>query len=159
MTSHIKVDIKRIEAQTVAYADRKGPFDLIGGVIGELFAWIGKKGYMPAGPPGGFFFNTPDQVTPEELLWELYCPLAGEVPTTEPGAEGIGVKKLEPREVAVTIHKGPMEKIGQLYPDFVSWIAANGYNIVGPAEEIYFSDPQTPPEEMITEIRFPVMKK
>ena len=159
MTSHIKVDIKQIEAQTVAYAPRKGPFDQIGQVIGELFAWIGKKGYMPAGPPGGFYFNAPEQVAPEELLWELYAPLAGEVLITEPGAEGIGVKNLELREVAATMHKGPYENLGQLYPDFVSWIYANGYEVTGPGEEIYFSDPDTPPEEMLTECRFPVRKK
>ena len=159
MTSHIEVTIKQIEAQTVAYADRKGPFDQIGSVIGELFAWMGKKGYIPDGPPGGFYFNSPEEVAPAELLWELYCPLAGEVPITEPGAEGIGVKKIEPREVAATIHKGPMEKIGQVYPDFASWIEANGYEIVGPAEEVYFSDPKTPPEEMLTEVRFAVRKK
>ena len=151
--------IKGIEAQTVAYASCKGPYDQIGSVFEELFAWIGKKGYTPAGPPGGFYFNNPEQVAAEELLWELYCPLGGEVPIAEPGAEGIGVKKTEPREVAATIHKGPWEKAGEVYAHFVSWIEANGYEIAGPAEEVYLSDPKTPPQEMLTEVRFAARKK
>jgi len=35
----------------------------------------------------------------------------------------------------------------------------NGYEIVGPATEVYLSNPaETPPEELLTEVRFPVRK-
>jgi len=40
------------------------------------------------------------------------------------------------------------------------WIAENGYEVVGPSEEVYLSNPQgTPPAELLTEVRFPVRKK
>jgi len=36
----------------------------------------------------------------------------------------------------------------------------NGYEIVGPYEEVYLSDPgKTMPEELLTEVRFPVKKR
>lgn len=39
----------------------------------------------------------------------------------------------------------------------MTWIAANGYQIAGPFEELYYSDPNTTqPADYLTEIRIPV---
>ena len=50
--------------------------------------------------------------------------------------------------------------MGKTYGALGGWIMENGYEIVGPAEEIYLSEPEkTPPEERLTEVRFPVRKR
>ena len=47
-----------------------------------------------------------------------------------------------------------------MYEPLVQWLIGQGYAIAGPPEEVYFSDPdEVPPEEYLTEVRFPVSAK
>lgn len=95
-----------------------------------------------------------------ELLWELQSPIGGDVAPSDPDERGIGVKKVEGADVASTMHKGPFEEVGTTYGALVGWITENGYEIAGPPTEVYLSDPaETPPGELLTEVRFPVRKK
>jgi len=156
----IEVRVKKTEPMTVAFLSMKGPYTLIGDSFGKLYGWIGEKGYVPAGPPMGVYFNAPGQVPESELAWELAAPLAGDVAPSGPDERGISVKKVEGAEVASTMHKGPFEQVGTTYGALVAWIMENGYEIVGPSTEVYLSNPaETPPEELLTEVTFPVRRK
>ncbi len=56
-------------------------------------------------------------------------------------------------------HKGPYEEEGPTFEALMAWISENGYEIVGPVEEVYLNDPSvTAPQDLMTEIRFPVRK-
>ena len=159
MSSHIEVTVKKTEPGTVAFVAMKGPYSRIPEAFPKLFHWIIGKGYIPAGPPSGTYFNAPEQVPAEELLWEIQCPIGGDVAPGGPDEQGLGVKRVEGAEVAATMHKGPYEKVAGTIQALEAWIAENGYQIVGPYEEVYISEPEkTPPEELLTEIRFPVRK-
>ena len=156
----IEVTVKKTEPMTVAFVSMKGPYSLIGETFGKLYGLIGEKGYVPAGPPVGVYFNAPGQVPDEELLWELRSPIAGDIAPGGPDERGLSIKKVESAEVAATMHKGPYDQVGATYGALAGWIAENGYEIVGPSEEVYLSDPgKTAPEELLTEIRFPVKKR
>jgi len=156
----IEVTVKKTEPMTVVFISKKGPYSLINQAFGELYGWIGEKGCIPSGPPVGVYFNSPEQVPAEELLWELCSPIAGDVAPSSPDERGVGIKRVEGAEVASTIHKGPYEQIGPVYGALVGWIMENGYQIAGPSEEVYLSDPdKTPPAELLTEVRFPVQKR
>lgn len=160
MPSSIEVTVKKKEPMTVAFISKKGPYTLISDAFGKLYGWIGEKGYIPAGPPLGVYFNAPEQVPPEELLWEIWSPIAGDVALSGPDERGLGVKKVEGAEVASTMHEGPFDQVAQSIHSLEASIAENGYEIVGPYEEVYLSDPgKTPPEELLTELRFPVKKR
>ena len=159
MTSSIEVTVKETEPRTLAYLSMKGPYSQIGETFNRLYATIVEKGLVPAGPPVGFYYNTPGQVPDEQLYWELCSPVAGEVSVGGPDEKGFGIKQLEPVQVAATIHKGSFENVGDTYGALAGWIAENGYQVNGPGEEVYLSDPgTTPPEELTTEVRFPVVK-
>ena len=159
MSSHIEVTVKKTEPRTVAFVAMKGPYSRIPEAFPKLFHWIVGKGYIPAGPPSGTYFNAPEQVPAEELLWEIQCPIGGDVAPSGPDDQGLGVKWVEGVEVAATMYKGPYEKVVGTINALEGWIAENGYQIVGPYEEVYISEPdKTPPEELLTEIRFPVRK-
>ncbi len=156
----IEVTVKKTEPRTVAFVAMKGPYAKIAEAFPKLFGWIAEKGYVFAGPPLGVYFNAPGQVPDEELLWEVQCPIGGDVAPSGADEQGLGVKRVEGAEVASTMHKGPFDQVGATYGALVGWIMENGYEIAGPAEEVYLSEPEkTPPEELLTEVRFPVRKK
>ena len=158
--SNIEVTVKKTEPRTVAFVAMKGPYTKMGEAFSKLFGWIAERGYTPAGPPLGRFFNAPGQVPDEELLWEVQCPIGGEVAPSGPDDQGLGVKRVEGAEVAATIHKGPFDQVGPTYGALAGWIMENGYEMVGPAEEVYLSGPgKAIPEEFLTEVRFPVQKR
>ena len=156
----IEVTVKRTEPMVAAYISKKGPFSQISESFGQLYGWIGEQSYIPAGPPFGVYYNAPGQVPESELQWELGSPLAGDVAPVGPNEQGLGVKKIEALEVAAAVHKGPFNSVGATWDQLTAWIAENGYEIVGPGSEVYLSDPgSTPPEDLLTEVRFPVKKR
>jgi len=160
MSSSVEITVKKTEPMTVAFISMKGPYTLISDAFGKLYGWIGEGSYIPAGPPLGVYFNAPEQVPAEELLWEICSPIAGDVAPNGPDEKGFGVKKVEGAEVASTMHKGPFAQVGNTIHALEAWIAENGYEIVGPYEEIYLTDPgKSTPEELLTEVRFPVRKR
>jgi len=160
MTSPIQVTVKDTDPMTVAFLSKKGSYTQVSAAFGQLYGWIGQKGYIPSGPPMGVYFNAPGQVPDDQLLWELRSPIAGEVAPSGPDKDGLGVKQLAALKVAATMHKGSFESVGKTYEMLVGWIMQNGYDIAGPSEEVYFNDPsQTAPDELLTEVRFPVRKR
>ncbi len=160
MTAPIQVTVKETEPMLAAFIAMKGPYGQMSDGFGKLYGWIAEKGYVPAGPPSGLFFNAPGQVPEDQLLWEIRSPIAGNVPPNGPDEHGLGVKRLDGAQVVSAIHKGPFDEVAETYAALAAWIAENGYEIIGPVEEVYLSDPQTvPPSELLTEIRFPVRKR
>ena len=56
--------------------------------------------------------------------------------------------------------KGPYEEIAEDYKKIFIWANKNDYRITGPLMEIYLKGgPEVPPEEYLTEVRLPIMKK
>jgi effector-binding domain-containing protein len=160
MTTGVDVTVKKREPMVVASVSMKGPYSKIGEAFGKLYGWISEQGFIPAVPPVGVYLNDPKQVPEEELLWELRCPVAGFADPCEPDAEGRSFKQVEEATVAAILHKGPFEEVWLSYDALKGWIANNGYEIVGPAEEAYLAKPdEAQPGETLTEIRFPVQKK
>jgi AraC family transcriptional regulator len=160
MASPIQVTIKDTEPMTVAFLSKKGPYTQISAAFGQLYEWIGQNGYTPSGPPIGVYFNAPAQVPEDQLLWELRSPIAGKVAPSGPDKDGLGVKQVATIKVAATTHKGSFDTVAMTYEALVGWVMQNGYDIAGPCEEVYLKDPsQTPPDELLTEVRFPVRKR
>lgn len=68
MTSPIQVTVKETEPMIVAFISVKGPYGQMVDIFGKLYGWIAEKGYVPAGPPSGLFFNAPGQVPEDKLV-------------------------------------------------------------------------------------------
>ena len=70
------------------------------------------------------------------------------------------VKTVPAQQVAYTVHKGPYDQIGEVMQKLSMWVFQQGYEIVGPPQEVYHTRPDLlPPEEWITEVRWPIKKK
>ncbi len=63
--------------------------------------------------------------------------------------------------MACTLHHGPFVTISQAYETIMRWISENGYQITGPAREVYLRSAENDSQENsdnLTEIQFPVQK-
>lgn len=153
----ISVKLKTAGAGCVAYLPMTGPYAQIPGAFGRLYGWVAAHGLAPAGMPSGVFLTDPAEG--EALArWELQAPIAGDHSDVPVDASGCGIKHVAPRLVASAMYHGPYQGIGPAYAEVAAWIRTNGYAITGPPEELYYSEPTTPPEETLTEIRFPVAR-
>jgi len=160
MGSQIEVLLKKTMPATVAFSRMKGPLTQVPAAFGRLYDWISEKGYAPHGPAIAVYYITPGQVPDDQLLWELRSQVSGNEVACGLDAQGFGVKQVGAVQVAAAMHRGPFEKIEETYNAMMAWLAENDYEINGPLEEHYISDPaETPPDELLTEIRVSVRKK
>ncbi len=150
------VTVKTTEPSCVAYIPMRGPYAQIPGAFGRLYGWLAGRGLTPGGMPSGVYLTDP--AAPGEARWELRAPLAGEHADVPVDASGCGVKHVPPRLVACATYRGAYERNAPAYARLAAWVGANGYAVVGPPEELYLSEPGTPPEETLTEIRFSVAR-
>jgi AraC family transcriptional regulator len=147
---------KKLGKRQVAYITYKGSYEEVPVLMGEVVGFIMAKGLQIMGPPYGVYFNSPQEVAVEELMYEIAMPFAGEAEE-----EGRVKIKITPEQLALsTVYKGPYSECGTAIGALAKYAYKNGYEIIGPPMETYISDPnQTPESELITEMSFPVMKK
>jgi effector-binding domain-containing protein len=149
--------IKQTEPMTVAYKTMRGPYSQTPQGYQALYQWIGRHGLQPTGMPEAVYFTSPGETPESEAMWELWAPVAAEADAASADESGIGVKPIEPQTVASAMHKGPYEQVAPVYAALGAWVTENGYRMVGPPRELYYSDPdEVPPEEYLTEIQLPV---
>ena len=152
--------IKTTDPMTVAFLVMHGPYSQTPKGYSQLYGWLGEQEMLPIGMPISVFFTQPDQVPEADALWEIRAPVASNVPTVEPDESGLGVKRVNSILVASAMYKGPYSSMEPTYQALKQWIAENGYELNGPPEEVYYSDPaEVPSEEYLTEIRWPVKEK
>ena len=132
-----------------------GPYTQIPQKLGELMAEIQKQNLEMLGEPSMIYYNSPDQVKPEELRWDVCVPLSALEKVAAPLKKG----EYKYPTVAEIIYKGPYDSVGSAYPSLLQFIAKNGYKFNGPVCETYMDDPaSTKPEDCRTLIVVPIGK-
>jgi effector-binding domain-containing protein len=152
------IEVGTIGPQAVAYLGMTGAYSQIPSALAQLYEWIVEHKLEPAGMPECVYHTSPsdDEAT---AIWEVRVPVSDDPQPLEPDEDGFGVRVLPSRLVAATLHHGPYETLEVTYGELMSWIAANGYHVAGPPEEVYFSDPaEVSPDDHLTEIRLPVSR-
>ena len=127
----------------------------IGNVIGSVFEEIFKNNLQPAGPVMTFYMDKEFQQ--ENANVEVCVPVM-----PRDGMEAVkGVKLLNPGLCAMCTYMGPYHKMGKAYAAILKWIEENQYRVSYAPFDAYMNSPQNvkSPEELITEIWFPVEKQ
>ncbi len=122
--------------------------EAIGQILGKVGAYLGKKGFEPAGAPFTRTFEFKDG----ELDFEAGFPVAGAVA----GEGEIIATELPKATVATTMHVGPQENSEKAYEAIHAWMAKNGKSPAGAPWESYLSDEKTPAEKQKMQVFFPV---
>jgi len=153
----MEITEKRIDEAKVAYIPYMGSYDKIADLMGEVAQWLTDKKYKMTGLVYGTYFNSPEQVSEDKLQYEIGFGFEGKVTTMQDGK--IGIKEIPEHTVLAAMHKGPYTEVGPVIHAVIDYATNNDYDIVGPISEAYFNDPmETPPEELLTEVRIPVIK-
>ncbi|MFH1314081.1 MAG: GyrI-like domain-containing protein [Candidatus Eisenbacteria bacterium] len=154
------VYIKNTEPRLVATMKHKGPFDDIPGVVAKLMAGVEKGDHLKAGPVMVIYYNSPQNVSASELLWEVAIPVARPAAVGGSEMDKMGFKVFEPMFVAYTYHIGPYEKVGDTFDKVFGWIEVNKYPLSGFPVEVYWSDPEnTPADKLVTEVWLPILER
>ncbi len=151
------VVVKDVTPFWYASMDFQGPFEQIPVKVGLFMQEFMKQKLPFGGNLFGIYFNSPEQVKPEELKWAIGIPVLKDSIVNAP------LKKTEFlfKTIAVALHLGPYETTGKTYDKIFAYIDKNGYKVAGPVFESYIDrDPsKVKPEELRTEIWVPVQKK
>ncbi|HEY0196705.1 MAG TPA: GyrI-like domain-containing protein [Methanobacterium sp.] len=153
----MEITEKRIKEERVAYIPHMGSYDKIPDLMGEVAQWLTDKGFKMTGLVYGTYFNTPEQVSEDKLQYEIGFGFEGKITAMQEGK--IGIKEIPEHTVLAALHKGPYTEVGPVIHAVIDYAVQNGYDIVGPISEAYLNDPLvTPEEDLLTEVRIPVIK-
>lgn len=152
----MEVTEKRIEQAKVAYIPYVGSYSKIPELMGEVAQWLMDRDLKMTGLVYGTYFNTPEEVSEDKLQYEIGFAFEGNAMP-----EGkIGIKEIPEHTVLAAMHKGAYTEVGPVIHAVIDYAVENEYDIVGPISEAYFNDPMvTPEEELLTEVRIPVIKR
>ena len=154
------VFLKHTEPRAVAKMSHKGPYTDMHAVIEKLMKGVDAGDHHMVGPVMAIHYNSPQQVSPEELLWEIWIPVAYPGVIKDAEDDMMGFRYMDPQFVAYTYHIGPYDKVGDSYKMLFEWAERNKYEIQSYPVELYWSDPaKTPAEKIVTELWLPVKER
>lgn len=123
--------------------------NLMARYYGAIMAYLGEVGQFPTGAPYGAYYN----LDTDDLDVEIGFPVA----TALPGKDDIQPGEVPAGKYATCVWVGPYDESEAAYDALATFIAEQGYEPVGVAYEVYLNDPgEVPPEELQTEIAFPL---
>jgi AraC family transcriptional regulator len=151
----MEVEEKRMKNTQVAFMRYRGGYDKIPELIAEVVQWVMDKDLNMTGMIYGAYFNSPEDVPPEELRYEIGASFEGSAQD-----EGkVMVKIIPEHTVIAAMHKGPYTEVGPVIHGLAEYAAKNGYDIIGPVTEVYLNNPnEVDASELLTEVQFPVIK-
>ena len=125
-----------------------------GELWGELEGHLAQRGIKPTGPCLTVYYD--EEYKERDVDVELCEPVDAE---RESGPR-VQVQDLPAATMASLVLHGSYDQFTEAYGALMQWIQANGYRIVGPNREIYIRshDDVAQPDDLVTEIQFPVMK-
>lgn len=152
----MEIEIKKIPQQQMAFIRVKGSYIEIPETLGKVVGWLMTRNVEIQIPVYGMYYNSPMEVSEEELDWEVGAAFLGELVS-----EGdIQIKTVPEHLVVSTIFKGPYGDAASVYMTLVEYAQKEGYQIMGPVLESYLNSPDEVPEsELLTEVQFPVVKE
>ena len=151
-----EVVIKQVKPiKVAALRDVVANYGAQGPLWEELMGFLTQHGVRPAGPCFTVYYDT--EYREQDVDLEVCQPVDRVLPDHP---------RIKAREIpgadtmACVIHKGSYDGFRDTYAALLSWISANGYQIVGPNREFYLvaMGDTSDPSAWVTEIQLPVAK-
>ncbi len=127
-----------------------------GGLWQELEEHLSMHHVKPEGPCLSLYHD--DEYKERDWDIEVCEPIQSELIESE----RVKIRQLPAIEtMACVLHQGPFITISEAYDAIMKWIGESGYQIMGPAREVYLREAEAGNQEdpnTVTEIQFPVRK-
>jgi effector-binding domain-containing protein len=152
------MEIREMKERPTMCIKTTTPVENLPQVFGEGYAEImeqaGKAGIQPTGGPYALYLNE----DMSNLQIEFGFPIAVPLDKQSTGIDGrVEAGVLPGGKTVVGMHEGPYETIEETYNTLMAYVKKQGMEPTGISYEVYLNDPrETPPEELKTEIYFPV---
>ncbi len=156
----VNIEVKKVNEIQAACIFHNGTPATIGDdmprLLGQLIGWAQQQGLQMTGPPFAVYYSMPEDMAKGHMQFEVGVPISGAAQETE----DIKIKTFPAQNVLSAIHKGPYSQIASVYAAIMEYITKNGYEVIGPPMELWLNNPMEVAEsELLTEVRFPVVKK
>jgi effector-binding domain-containing protein len=137
----IKVEMVEGAAHRVIGIRRRGRYEEVIPMLGELVAFAAEQGIGRAGPPAYIRHETVLEEAARAHRegtadLEVVLPVEGEV---------AGAYDLAGGPMARIIYMGPYEELEEEYRDFFAWLERHGKRVVGPIREVFVNEPWNDP--------------
>jgi effector-binding domain-containing protein len=139
----------------------EGPYhELMSSLIGQICDEISspenvRNGVAATGPIGSVYISV--DCDEHGGLVEVFLPVSGTVTIRNPAIE---VKTIPGATVISALHKGAYQTLGMAHKRMYEYLQEGGFESAGAPRELYLNDPaETPEEDLLTEIQYPVRKK
>ncbi len=148
--------VKEVTGFWYAYMDFTGPYSDMEKGINTFMGVFFKQGLLIAGPAVSTYYNSPNNVKPEELKWAFGFTVTKDAAVKDP----IKLTEFKTKKAVVYLHIGPYEDLPKAAAKATKFAETNGYEIVWPTYDRYLNSPQqVKPGELKTELVIPVKKK
>lgn len=117
---------------------------LFGQTFGALMQYMNEIGEQPVGEPFAAYYNLDMQNLDIEIGFPVSKPL--------PDRGDIKSGALPAGKYASTMNIGPYNTVSAAYEALTQYVKENDCEPTGVAYEFYFSGPETPPEEIRTQV-------
>jgi effector-binding domain-containing protein len=123
--------------------------ETLGKAFGAVMQCLGEVGEHPVGAPFVVYYN----MNMEDLDIEAGFPVSRALP----GKGDVQPGQLPCGKVATCLHVGPYSEMVAAYEALTQFMKDNGQEPTGVCYEVYLNEPtQTPPQELMTQIVFPL---
>jgi len=149
-SNNIAVTIEEVSPFAYCCIKHKGPYTDMEKIINLLMPTMKSQNIYPQGPMISIYYNSPDEVEPAELEWEVGFPVTAQALPQIPLEKKLWEHKL----VAVATHVGPYETTGETITSIYEWMEANNYEQDGPilGKFLSITSPDATAETTKTEI-------
>ena len=157
VAEELKIEVKNMPPRDVLLLKGTSSVQTIGQDMGDMyeqvFAYMGKMGIEPNGPPIGIYYTEP------RPQWEVA--VAVPVPVGTAGKDAIESVILPGGKMVSAMHIGPYDKLKESWGAIDSWVKKNEYIMSGAGREIYIVGPGqvSDPAEYRTELLWPIMER
>lgn len=150
------ITLKEIPPRTIVYLRRRGWWRQLPDMLERLDRHMSQTSLGTIGPASGIYYNTPNEVSLQDLQWEVFYPVAINAPESSGDKTGVGIRNLAEAKIASILHRGPYRQAGWSYQRLEERIKREGFRVCGPSEEVYLSIFDMPGEKPTMEIRIPI---
>lgn len=148
--------LKDIPPRTISYLRCRGAWRQIPEMLAKLNEYTSRSGVEITGPASGIYYNTPSEVSVQDLEWEVFYPIALDTPELVENEYGFGIRNIPRVKVATIVHHGSYRRAKLSYERLEEWIQSEGLKVSGPAEEAYLTDITDTKGDQRIEIRLPI---